>query len=609
MPEALEILRSKFGFAQFRLDQDKIIESVLSGKDTFSLMPTGGGKSICFQIPALIFPGLTVVVSPLLSLMKDQVDGLKIDGVSAAYLNSSLSYDEQREVTGQIIEKKLKLLYVAPERIFSNDMQFLEILQKAAVSLFAIDEAHCISHWGHDFRPEYLQLAVLKDQFPDVPIIALTATADKQTRRDIVEKLKLVRPQIFISSFNRKNIHYAVEPKRKTYRRLLEYLTRHKDDGGIIYCLSRDSVEKLSRELTRDGFMSKPYHAGLPKDIREKNQELFIKDEVKIIVATIAFGMGIDKSNVRFVIHMDLPKNIESYYQETGRAGRDGVKSEALLFYSRGDLLKLKRLIEDEGNTDQSKILSGKLKLMAQYAETRVCRRKFILNYFGENFEGNCQTCDTCLTTFDTFDGTVIAQKIISAVYRVGQRFGVSYIIDVLRGSESERIWPIHKKIKTYGIGRDIADNDWRRYIHDLLEMGYLFQVGDKYPILKLTQKSTAVLMGDEKVTLVRPTEKAKEKEVKPVYEEELFVILKAVRLRLARQARVPAYVIFSDATLIELASYLPQTMEELSRISGFGEIKLARFGNEFLMAVVNYCRAQNLNSRIDQKIRWRRKR
>lgn len=602
MSDALQILKDQFGLSEFRLNQDKIIQSVLAKKDTFVLMPTGGGKSFCFQIPSLIFDGLTVVVSPLISLMKDQVDGLRIDGIKAAYLNSSLSNEEQTEVTNQILGNRLKLLYIAPERIFSPQMQFLQLLRKLKVSLFAIDEAHCISHWGHDFRPEYLKLAILKDYFGEVPIIALTATADTLTRNDILDKLKLQNPQIFISSFNRKNIHYYVEPKRRSYHRLVEYLSLHKDNSGIIYCLSRDSVENLAADLTNDGFSAKPYHAGLAKDIRDKNQDLFIKDKVKIIVATIAFGLGIDKSNVRFVVHMDLPKNIESYYQESGRAGRDGVKSEALLFYSRGDILKLRRFVEIEKDPHQSKIMLAKLKQMAKYCETRICRRKFILNYFGEDYDGNCQTCDICLTNFEKFEGTVIAQKALSAVARVGQRFGVGYIIDFLRGSQSAKIWQVHKKIKTYGVGRDLSADEWRRYIDDLMEMGYLRLDGGQYPILKLTSKSMAVLKGEEKVMLVKPFTKMKLAETIPAYETELFTILKSIRLKLAHAAKVPAYVIFSDSTLIELAGFLPQNMLELSQISGFGEIKLKRFGDVFLNAVLDYCKSRHLTSRIHKK-------
>ncbi|KKR88531.1 MAG: ATP-dependent DNA helicase RecQ [Candidatus Gottesmanbacteria bacterium GW2011_GWA2_41_12] len=605
----MEILKTRFGYGEFRLGQEKIIESVLARKDTFVLMPTGGGKSLCFQIPALIFDGLTLVISPLIALMKDQVDGLKLNGIEAEFLNSTLSQNKEREIVQSLLENKLKLLYVAPERIYSGDGQFLELLKKIKISLIAIDEAHCISHWGHDFRREYLRLSAFKDTFPDVPVIALTATADTLTRKDILEKLKLVSPQTYISSFNRENIHYFIEPKRQSYRRLTEYLNNHKDDSGIIYTLSRKSAENLAENLDLDGFSVKPYHAGLTREERELHQDLFIKDEIRIIVATIAFGLGVDKSNVRFVIHMDVPKNIEGYYQETGRAGRDGVKSEAILFYSRGDIMKLRKFAEVENNPKQTAIMLEKLRKMSKLAETRICRRKYILNYFGEEYEGNCKSCDVCLTDVEKFDGTTIAQKILSAVFRLEERFGVGYLVDFLQGKDTAKIWNEHKSIKTFGVSSDISKEDLRRYIYDLIEMCYLTQDTGKYPILKLTEKSKAVLKGEEKVMLVKSTER-KETEAKTVlpYEKELFTVLKSVRMKLAAAEKVPAYIIFSDATLIELATYLPQEFSELSRISGFGEIKTKKYGEIFLEEVKKYCNSHNLKSRTQEKPSYRRR-
>ena len=425
---ALTILREKFGYASFRLEQEAIINAVLQKKDTFVLMPTGGGKSLCYQIPALLFDGLTVVISPLIALMKDQVDALRINGIEADYLNSTQSADQQQVILNKVRAKKLKLLYLAPESAFFKQLSSFQ------VSLVAIDEAHCISQWGHDFRPEYLMLAQLKRAMPHVPVIALTATADRLTRKDILEKLELHDPVTFVSSFNRANVRYTIEPKRESFDKLLDFLGKRKDDSGIIYCLSRASVEKTAQDLTDMGHRALPYHAGLEKEVRAKHQEKFLRDEVRIIVATVAFGMGIDKSNVRYVVHMDLPKNIEGYYQETGRAGRDGLDSEALLFYSYADAIKLKRFVEVDGNPEQTKITLRKLDQMTEYGELTTCRRKYLLNYFDETAENFCGNCDVCLTRTELIDATVLAQKVLSAVSRLDQRFGAGYVIDFLRG-------------------------------------------------------------------------------------------------------------------------------------------------------------------------------
>ncbi|MFA5188418.1 MAG: DNA helicase RecQ [Patescibacteria group bacterium] len=598
-----QILKDKFGYDSFRFNQAEIIDTILKNKDAFVLMPTGGGKSLCYQIPALILPGITVVISPLISLMKDQVDALRVNGIKASYLNSSLTEAEYSAVYEQLKQGELKLLYIAPERLFHNNGQFMDFLKTIKVSLFAIDEAHCISHWGHDFRPEYRMLSSLKKEFPTVPIIALTATADKLTRDDILNKLQLDTDKVFISSFNRPNIHYFVEQKRGMYEHLINYLAQHRGDSGIIYVLSRNSTENLAAKLSSDGFFAKPYHAGLTNEARQECQDLFAKDEIKIIVATIAFGMGINKSNVRFVIHADLPKNIESYYQETGRGGRDGLKSDAILYYSGGDVVKLKKFAMVEGNPEQSRIMLRKLSQMASLCEVSACRRKTILNYFGEEAPEYCDSCDFCLSSREKFDGTMIAQKALSAVAELGSRYGLSYTVDFLRGSKSEKIKEAHKKLKTYGLGNDISKENWFGYFHDLISLGYLNQTGSEYPILGHTEKSQLVLQGKELVFLVKTISKKDSVLSEKPYEKELLDELKIIRNKWARQENVPAYIIFSDATLLELATYLPQTEQEIRKISGFGDVKLAKYGQPFLNVLVAYCAKHGLASKISEKI------
>lgn len=609
----LDILQNKFGYSAFRANQEEVITRTLNKQDSFVLMPTGGGKSLCYQIPALLFSGVTIVISPLIALMKDQVDALRVNGVEAAYLNSTSTTEERAAVFYALETGTLKLLYVAPERLFGGEEKFLNFIKKYQISLFAIDEAHCISSWGHDFRPEYRELARLKREFPGVPTIALTATADKITADDIVEKLALNDPQTFISSFNRENIHYYIEPKRNMYGRLLGYLQKHRDDAGIIYALSRQSTEDIARDLTNDGFDARPYHAGLPQEKRNLHQTLFLKDEVKIIVATIAFGMGINKSNVRFVVHADLPKNIESYYQETGRAGRDGLKSEALLFYSGGDVMKLKHFATIDGNKEQSAIMLRKLSQMADLCETAVCRRQKILAYFGEMTEGNCASCDVCLSDYKQFDGTAIAHKALSAVAQFSGNYGLTYLVDFLRGSKSEKIKSWHKSLSTYGTGKDLTKEEWFSHLKNLIARGYVEQSGE-YPVIKLNKKSEDILNGKEKVLLVvaggkkeiaadtSPSTNTSNVASIEDCEKELFDILKVARMAIAAEEHVPAYIIFSDATLVELATYLPLTLDDVRKISGFGENKTARYGEQFLKMVQAYCKRYKVETRIGQK-------
>ncbi|SKC58927.1 RecQ family ATP-dependent DNA helicase [Ohtaekwangia koreensis] len=616
----LQVLQTHFGYSSFRLEQEGIIQAVLQKKDTFVLMPTGGGKSLCYQVPALIFEGLTIVISPLIALMKDQVDALRLNGIQAAYLNSTQSYPEQEAILNKARAKELKLLYLAPEKLLRQDetnggtkdispskftpSSFFNTILSMDISLIAIDEAHCISHWGHDFRPEYLMLAQLKRSLPTVPVVALTATADRLTRKDIVEKLALKEPLTFISSFNRANIRYTVEPKQGASEKLLNFLGKRKTESGIIYCLSRASTESLANDLRSKGFDALPYHAGLERQQRFKHQEMFLRDEVKIMVATIAFGMGIDKSNVRYVVHMDLPKNIESYYQETGRAGRDGLESEALLFYSYADVTKLKRFTQIEGNEAQTSVIFRKLDQMAMYGDLSSCRRKYLLNYFDEPADDYCGNCDVCLSHVERVDGTIHAQKILSAISRLQERFGAGYVIDFLRGSNSAKIQDDHKQLKTFGIGSDTGKEEWNRIIRDIAAQGYIMKSEGAYPVLKLTPKSIAVLKGTEKVMITKSKEVIETQAAAETieYDAILFECLRLVRKQLAEEENVPAYIVLSDATLQELAAYMPLSKEELSNITGFGQMKIEKYGPPFLLAIAYYCDENKLASRMHLK-------
>ncbi|MCD6011397.1 MAG: recQ [Flavipsychrobacter sp.] len=596
-------LQHFFGYSQFRLTQLPVIESVLSGKDTLTIMPTGGGKSICYQLPAMLLPGITIVVSPLIALMKDQVDALTANGIHAAFLNSSQSQDEQQRVIRNAEQGNIKLLYIAPERIPANSDTFIAFLKKLGPSLFAIDEAHCISQWGHDFRPEYLKLAVLKKHFPSVPVIALTASADKVTQKDIVERLELKEPSNFISSFNRPNIHYYIQPKRNAFGHILEYLKKHKDDSGIIYALSRASTENIAGQLHAAGIKAAYYHAGMDAPERSRVQEAFLRDEYRVIVATIAFGMGIDKSNVRFVIHHDVPKNIEGYYQETGRAGRDGLKSDAILFYSAGDIIKLKRFAQVEGNPQQTAISMKKLELMQAFCEDEGCRRQYLMEYFGEAFPSYCGSCDYCLSSLEEKEVTVDAQKLLSAISRTGERYGATYIIDFLRGSASEKIVPAHKELKTYGIGKHLKKEEWHWMIQQLLRNRSLVKTDDQYASLRLNDKSWQILKGDVEVKLVMKKEQAQvvaEEEL--TYDSGLMKELKILRSDVAERENVPPYVILSDNTLVELATYFPLSFDELKQVSGFGDYKVAKYGAGFLDVVKRYAAEHKLESKMHFK-------
>ncbi len=590
-----QTLKRVFGYESFRPHQEEIIRGIVGGEDAFVLMPTGGGKSLCFQIPALHRPGVGVIVSPLISLMKDQVDALTANGVAAACYNSSLSETEARRTLARFHAGELELLYVAPERLMSES--FLERLQGMAIALFAIDEAHCVSQWGHDFRPEYIKLGRLRKLFPSVPLVALTATADPQTRVDIIQRLGIGAGACHVTGFDRPNIRYTVVEKQKPFQQLQGFLSGRSDEAGIVYALSRKRVEEVAEKLKSAGISAAAYHAGLPDRERSRVQEAFQRDDIRVVVATVAFGMGIDKPNVRFVVHYDLPKNIESYYQETGRAGRDGLPAEALLLFGYGDIAISRGLIESGGNPEQNRIELQKLNAMVGLAEALTCRRRVLLGYFGEELEEECGNCDLCLNPPERFDATVEAQKALSCVFRVGQRFGMGHVIEVLRGSHNQRITTLgHDRLSTYGIGKEISQDAWGSLIRQLIHLGYLSQDMGNYSVLKLTAKARPLLKGEERLTLARPrvrvaagrqtTKRGKEK---LVYDPALFQELRTLRKQLADEQQVPPFVIFGDATLVEMAAYRPRDSEELIKINGVGAHKLGRYGEPFLQVIRNF--------------------
>lgn len=597
-------LKKYFGYDAFRPMQAEIIQNIYDKKDGVVLMPTGGGKSLCFQIPAITMEGTCVVVSPLISLMKDQVEALKGNGINAAFLNSSLSAGEQRFIEDEAFHGRIKLLYVSPEKMVSQS--FFPLLQQLNVNLFAIDEAHCISSWGHDFRQEYTQLRFLKRQFPQIPVVALTATADKVTRRDIVTQLELKEPQIFIASFDRPNISLSVRPGQKRIEQILDFIRERPGQSGIVYCLSRKNTEKIAAKLQAAGIKSDFYHAGLSAADRSRVQEDFINDNVPVVAATIAFGMGIDKSNVRWVIHYNLPQNIEGYYQEIGRAGRDGTKADALLFYSFQDVMVLRDILSGEDSAI-SEIKLAKLERMQHYADALQCRRKILLSYFGEHLAEDCGNCDVCKNPPKSFDGTIIAQKALSAVARLKESVGLTMLIDVLRGSRRKEILHYgYDKIKTYGMGADISAYDWQHLLRQLLHMGLLEIAYDQNNVLKLTEASRGVLFKKQKVQMVK-MEAVKEKQAarkskvktptqRQRVRDELFEQLRQLRREIAVKKGVPPYIVFSDATLEEMAAERPSNEREIRAISGVGEQKLAQYGKIFLDAIRKFITNKAVN-------------
>ena len=600
---AQQILRDVFGYTAFRGAQQAIVEHVSNGGDALVLMPTGGGKSLCYQLPALLRPGVGIIVSPLIALMQDQVDALKQLGVAAAFLNSSLDADAAREIWGRLLRGELKLLYVAPERLMTEGfLDLLERLQDSGrLGLFAIDEAHCVSQWGHDFRPEYRALTVLHERFPNVPRIALTATADAPTRREIVERLSLEQAQQFVSSFDRPNIRYRVTQKNNARQQLQAFLeTEHADDAGIVYCLSRKKVDETAAWLKEQGWDALPYHAGLDAATRNKNQTRFLREEGVIMVATVAFGMGIDKPNVRFVAHLDLPKSMEGYYQETGRAGRDGLPANAWMAYGLGDVVSMRAmLLSGDAPEERKRVELQKLDALLGFCESTACRHQTVLRYFGEEHPGDCGQCDNCLTPVDTWDATQPAQMALSCVYRTGQRFGVAHLIDVLLGKATAKVEQFnHQQLSTFGIGKELAQAQWSSVYRQLVAAGLLNVDMEAYGGLKLTEESRPVLRGERSVWLRRDAEPAKRKTSKAergprlreafagANEDPLWQALKAKRLELAREQGVPPYVIFHDSTLLEILNQKPHTLDEMAQISGVGQAKLAKYGDAFLQVV-----------------------
>ncbi len=598
--KAKQILKSVFGYSSFRDSQEEVITAILSGKDTFTSMPTGGGKSLCYQIPGLMFDGLTIVISPLIALMKDQVDDAVTKGIPAAFLNSTLASEEISEIYSRLYRNEIKLLYISPERLAVEG--YLEKLQKMNVAFFAIDEAHCLSEWGHDFRPDYLFLTRIRDTFPDVPIAAFTATATQKVQDDIIRILKMESPFTVRASFNRRELNYQVHPKTEVLSQISAFIKDHPDESGIVYRFSRKDVEKTASYLKTRGIKALHYHAGLTKDERTKNQELFNNDKVDVMVATTAFGMGINKNNIRFVIHGDLPKSMEGYYQETGRAGRDGLDSNCILFFSTGDIVKQQYFIDRTEDPAEQVKLKNNLNSLVRFATVNVCRRKQILEYFGEEFDGNCGKCDVCNDTTEKVEATVDARKVLSAIARTNEGFGINHIIDIVWGADTEKIRSRnHHKLKTFGIGKDKSKRWWRGIIRELIGQQKIFQNSERYNVLTMNESGKNILFGREPFYISGTTANgaAKGGHEKPAgakllnlggpADKALFKQLKQKRTELARENNVPPYIIFSDKTLTDMARLKPETNEEFLCISGVGDKKLEVYGPHFLPVIRAY--------------------